>query len=384
MADNQHLRILKRGVDSWNVWRKRAGEAPDLAEAELADADLGRINLDDRRLAGADLDGADLSGANLEAACLSEAQLFEADLRQARLAGAQLDAADLAAANLQLCDLEDADLRGANLRGADLRASHLEATHLGGADLTGTYLHSARLRATLLVDLDLSRAKGLPAAKHLGPSSVGTDTLARTAAALAPQKPRLRRGLRPCPSSPGADAPAPEFETAAGISSHLADVEAFLRGAGVEQHLIEHYRGRCGAAAGLAPCYVVHHPADRGLASVLHDELQARGVTCWLAPGGRGTPTAQAARAHGIKVVLCVTRPALKSLWARDQVADVVREVLSVVDFDGCLTGGWGGAGADRLRELLVADFSRLVSDEASLEEEVAKVVSALHRKEQG
>ncbi len=45
MADNHHLRILKRGVDSWNAWRRRTGDAPDLTEAELGGADLGRADL---------------------------------------------------------------------------------------------------------------------------------------------------------------------------------------------------------------------------------------------------------------------------------------------------------------------------------------------------
>ncbi len=121
---------------------------------------------------------------------------------------------------------------------------------------------------------------------------------------------------------------------------------------------------------------------------MLHDELQARGGTCWLSPGGCGTPAAGAARARGVKVVFCVSRRALDSLWAgdplsfaREEVSDTVREVLLVVDLDGELTGGWGGAEADRLRELIVADFSALVSGEADLEAEIAKELEGLVRR---
>ncbi len=406
MADKHHLMILKRGVDNWNAWRRTAGEPPDLSEAELPGADLAGVDLggaggaagapaavlagidlggadlcladlSGAELAGAnlagcdlsgadlseadlydaDLQGADLSGANLEAADLSEAQLFEADLSQARLAQALLEAADLGSANLQLCDLEGADLRAANLRDADLRAARLISAHLGGADLTGTRLAGARLRGTLLVDLDLSHAEGLPSVEHLGPSSVGTDTLARTAAGLR----RDRKGPPP--------------------ADRLPEVEALYRGAGLEPHLIEYYRHRCGVAPGLAPCYVVHHPGDRGFASLLHDELQARGVTCWLDPGGRGTPAAMAARGRGVKVVLCVTGPALASLWGREQlVSATAREVLMIVDLDGRLTGGWGDDGAESLRELVVADFSGLESGRTTLEAEIEKIIKGLAR----
>ncbi len=390
MADPQHLSILKRGVDSWNTWRRHTGDSPDLSDAELPGADLGRFNLDGARAPGADLDradlrladlrgadlaganladcdltgavlaeadlydadlsGTDLSGADLEGACLSEARLLDADLNQARLIGAQLDLADLAAANLRLCDLEDADLRAANLRGA-----RLFAANLAGADLVGARLHSASLRCTLLVDLDLSRAKGLSCAQHHGPSSIGTDTLAKTAAALA------------------------------AVEGRLVEIETFYRDAGVEQHLVEYYRHRLGVAPGLAPCYIVHYADDRGFASLLHDELQARGVTCWLSPGGHGTPAVQAARARGLKVLLCVSRRALRSLWAREQPAfasdgmfDSVRDVLRIVDLDGELAEGWGGAGADRLRELIVADLSRLESEDTTLEAEISGVIQAL------
>ncbi len=393
MADPQHLTMLKQDVDSWNAWRQRAGEPPvpggagasaatatrivpcpadlrfaDLRDARLAGAnlagcDLSGADLSESDLYGADLQGADLSGANLEAADLSEAQLFEADLTQACLAEALLDGADLGSANLQSCNLEHADLSGTNLRDADLRAARLPSANLGGAELRDARLAGAQLRGTLLVDLDLSRARGLSAVEHLGPSSVGTDTLARTAAAL-------RHDRR-----------------------QLPEVEALYHGAGVEQYLIEYYRTHCGVAPGLQPCYIVHHPVDGGFASVLHDELQARGVTCWLDPGDRGTPATRTARGRGIKVVLCVTRPALESLWARDQLAFArdhrldpahaagkLRESLMIVDLDGRLVAGWGGAGADCLRELVVADFSGLESERTTLEAEITRVVAGLAR----
>ena len=59
MANPEHLKILKQGVDAWNKWRvENPGIIPDLEGANLGQADLG---------------GADLRIANLRGADLSEA-----------------------------------------------------------------------------------------------------------------------------------------------------------------------------------------------------------------------------------------------------------------------------------------------------------------------
>lgn len=50
MANQEHLDILKQGVDTWNAWRKQHKEAlPDFREADLQEA-----NLRDADLRGAD------------------------------------------------------------------------------------------------------------------------------------------------------------------------------------------------------------------------------------------------------------------------------------------------------------------------------------------
>jgi uncharacterized protein YjbI with pentapeptide repeats len=81
MANPEHLKILKRGVEQWNRWRK---ENPDITP------DLSMVNLCGEMFIGADLRWADLSEADLSQANLSEADLSEADLRWADLGGADL------------------------------------------------------------------------------------------------------------------------------------------------------------------------------------------------------------------------------------------------------------------------------------------------------
>ena len=78
MADEEHVALLKQGVEVWNKWRK---ENPDVGRTctggparrepepgEPGGANLRGANLGEANLSGADLSRADLSGANLSAA----------------------------------------------------------------------------------------------------------------------------------------------------------------------------------------------------------------------------------------------------------------------------------------------------------------------------
>jgi len=77
MANQEHLDILKQGVDIWNQWRK---EHPDITDPDLS---------------GANLIDADLSGANLSHANLNFANLSLANLNHAKLSNTNLDGADI-------------------------------------------------------------------------------------------------------------------------------------------------------------------------------------------------------------------------------------------------------------------------------------------------
>ena len=46
MANPEHLKILKQGVEVWNKWRRGNPDIrPDLSEANLTEADLVDANL---------------------------------------------------------------------------------------------------------------------------------------------------------------------------------------------------------------------------------------------------------------------------------------------------------------------------------------------------
>ena len=85
MANEEHLRLIKQGVDAWNKWRGDHGDTrPDLS--------------------GANFSGGKLIGANLIEADLRSANLLEANLITVNLTEANLSAAGAAASHLAAGD----------------------------------------------------------------------------------------------------------------------------------------------------------------------------------------------------------------------------------------------------------------------------------------
>jgi hypothetical protein len=85
VANEEHVALLKQGVDAWNAWRRENLDVPP------------------------DLSEADLSGANLSWAALFKANLFKANLRRASLREADLSGTNLREANLSRADRSGAD-----------------------------------------------------------------------------------------------------------------------------------------------------------------------------------------------------------------------------------------------------------------------------------
>ena len=166
MANEEQLRILKQGVETWNRWREENLDAHvDLSSADLSQARLGQAYLSEADLTrtllrGAYLIRAHLDGAHLNQADLSGAYLMEADLRNARLTGAHLNAARLAGALLNGAHLNQADLRKAILIRADLRGANLTEANLCEANLEGALLLNTILDAA---DLTACRVYGVSA-----------------------------------------------------------------------------------------------------------------------------------------------------------------------------------------------------------------------------
>lgn len=139
---------------------------------------LSEINLSMASLNDIDLSKVDLTRADLGEANLVRANLGRANLSEARLNGAMLNTVDLSGANLTGANLGGANLSGANLTGAILRRANLCSTNFNLAILRGCDFETARAGWSLFPAVDLSNVQGLDTVEHIGPSSIGTETLA--------------------------------------------------------------------------------------------------------------------------------------------------------------------------------------------------------------
>jgi len=146
MAAEEHIQIIRQGVNVWNECRQKNPELiPDLH--------------------GADLIQANLSGANLDRAKLDKAKLKGAKFRGTLLLGADLRGADLIMAKLPMADLSGADLTNANLSGAQLTFPTAKA---GGFSL----LHRAPAMAGLTAAPRAFKVSVCPTATNRIPSAL--------------------------------------------------------------------------------------------------------------------------------------------------------------------------------------------------------------------
>jgi uncharacterized protein YjbI with pentapeptide repeats len=289
MANPEHLRILKQGVEVWNQWKK---DNPDiqpnlgssgvsaslyLTREELIELLQGNVvfekneanlsQLDLFRLYNRNIVTPDLSGMNLNEASLSHAYFLEAKLRKVNLSKASLSFADLSRVDLSYSNLTHAWINNACLEGANLRSTNLKDAELYYADLTeaslsrailnGAKLHNAHFNSTRLKNtnfsgavigrtsfsnVDLSIAKGLEDVKHEGPSSIGIDTIYRS------------KGLIP---------------------------EVFLRKAGVPDTFITFSKSLIGKAFDFYSCFISFTESDDLFSERVYNDLQSAGVRCW-------------------------------------------------------------------------------------------------------
>ena len=309
MANQQHLEILMKGVEAWNRWRVQNPETrPDLSEADLSEADLHL---------------ADLSGANLLRANLVEAKLIEANLSGANLSGA---------------DLSEADLGGAILSAADLKDSVM--------------------KYTLVVDLDLSVAKWLETVKHVGPSTVGIDTIYRS------------QGNIP---------------------------EIFLRGAGVPENFIAYMKSLAGTPEAFEyySSFISYSTKDQKFADLLHSQLQSKGARVWLATedlkiGDKFRAKIDEAIRLFDKLLLVLSKDSVKSTWVEAEVEAAFekerkqgRPVLFPIRLDDAVIEADEAWAANIRRTRHIGDF-RKWKDHDEYQKAFARLMRDLEAEEKG
>lgn len=270
----------------------------------------------------------------------------------ARCTGADFTGADLSHANLIGADLSHANLHRANLSGAILIGANLTE-----AKLCETNLEGAILCDTVLVGLNLGHALCLDTCRHDGPSAVDFSTLK--------------------------------------LSGSLP-VE-FLRSCGLPEILIDYLPSILHQAIEFYSCFISYSRTDEKFARRLHDELQRRGIRCWLdrhqiLPGDDLHEQIQ----HGIrlwdKVLLCCSEASLKSWWVDNEIETAFskeRQLMELrgqktlalipLDIDGFMFSDACRSGKkEQIKCRVAADFTGWTVDARKFQSAVDRLVRAL------
>jgi hypothetical protein len=316
MANPKHLKILKQGVVVWNQWRS---EHPLILP----------------ELSGADLNEAELSEANLSGAILNMAILIEANLIEANLSHAILS-----------------------------------ATVLSRSNFKNTYLGHANIEGAIFAANDLGTVEGMENVIHLGPSSIGFDTVQKS-------------------------------------DGHIPD--AFLRGCGLSDWLIESvklyqpelsneeitdilYRIhdlRAHQAIQINPLFISYNHTDGPFVDEMEDYLNKKGIRFWRdihhAVAGRLEKQVDRAIRLNPTVLLVLSDDSTRSDWVEHEVRlarkleqETGRDVLCPVALDDkwkeCK---WPKRLREQIMEYNILDFSNW-KDKANFHHMFSRLIEGL------
>ena len=339
MAKKADMTLLREGIEVWNKWREANQEiAPDLSGADLRAANLRHANL---------------SSADLSLTNLTGVQLLETDLKHANLLKARLVGAELTSTNLYRADLTGADLSHSKIIGVDFTAAHVFK-----ANFYGCILALSRFS-----NIDLSLVEGLETIEHIGPSSIGIDTI---------------------------------YASGGNIPEH------FLRGTGVPEAFIAQlpYLVSSMSPVEFYSCFISYSHQDTAFARRLHDALQGKGIRCWLdehqlLPGDDIYHQVDRGIRLWDKMLLCCSENSLKSWWVDNEIGtafekeqqlmkerEAKAQVLVPLNLDGYLfSDKWKSGYQAQVRRRLAADFTA-TSDAGKFDEQVERLIKALRADE--
>lgn len=404
MANMEQVQIVRQGRDAVAKWREEhPGESMDLYNCYMSHTRIPMVDLHGADMRDSDFMGAMLRRANLTGCYLNPAHLYRADLREADLSrallnGANFRGADLRGANLENADLDrailsDANLTGANLSRANLSRANLSGTNFSEANLTDANFNGAALKRTNLSgavllrsdlyesvlnnvvttgakfagcivgytvfqDCDLSQAEGLGEVRHDAPSTVGVDTLFRSAGRLP---------------------------------------ESFLLGIGAPDMLLAFQKTIKDAPPLGGERYISCAEKDIPFAQKLQSSLRSHGVRSWVfADNFRGNPLVDRRSTseeeeierwvrHYDKLIVVCSQSGLDSETVRNdltQAKDLQQNrdewLVYLVDPDGTLENPRARPARNLTYEHVIFDLRGYEADSPEFQQEVSKLAEAL------
>jgi hypothetical protein len=334
MARDEHLAFLMQGAGAWNKWR---AENPNL-QPDLSGSDLRRVDLIDAVLRRVNFAGADLRGQNFV---------------DCNLQGVNLNSANLARADLSCACVTDSDLSDARCRKVCF-----ESANLGWSTFSNTDFDGAEFAYTSFCNVDLSTAR-LQRAKHLGPSTVGTDTVVRTALGI-------------------------QFGSEA-----QETVERFFRDCGLDDQDIENFQRHVKSSPRYRSAFICYARKDQEFVETLYARLKSAGVRCWIDVEQRVIGAMleghlrEAVRDHDRVILCCSEWALLHSKWVKRELRHAFKReretgafVILPLDLDGYV----GRRRSDIAKEISERDCIDFTGwrDSGAFEAGLATLMSAL------
>jgi len=303
----------------------------NLQNANLNNADLTVTTFEEANFSNAQLKNVLFGLTTLNYANLRGADLWRAALSESIIEHATFESADLNSATFQDSDLNDADFRLANLAFTNFDRASLHNADFGGA----------KLIATVFGDNDLSEVRGLEEIWHVGPSTIGINTLYKSAGRIP---------------------------------------DEFLRACGVPDDFVTFIPSHFGIqeAVQFYSCFISYSTKDEDFARRLYTRLRAEHLRVWFAPedvkSGRklNEQIERAIQIHD-RLLVVLSEDSMQSEWVITEIRKA-RKVetkegrrklfpIRLVDFDTirkweCFDADTGKDLAVEMREYFVPDFS--------------------------